>query len=174
MQRLRLIEGDLSKVAAEIAGRYGRERRYLIRILQDIQSIFGYLPRKALESIAREVNVTLSEVLTVATFYHQFRLEPPGKYVILVCMGTACHLRGNNSNYNFLKEYLGVKPGSSLSRDGLFSVEKARCFGCCGLAPVVMVVSSDGSHRRLYGRVNPSKLKALIERYRKGINVDDK
>jgi len=150
-----------------VASRYGRERRYLIRMLQDIQSTYGYLPQEALEAIARELGTHLSKVLTVATFYHQFRLEKPGEFIILVCMGTACHLRGNAENYRFLRTYLGLRPGRSTTEDGVFSVEKARCFGCCGMAPVVMIVSRDGSYRRLYGGVTPAKLRRILADHRR-------
>ena len=152
--------------AEATAKKYGFQRQYLIRILQEIQSRFGYLPKESLITVANVMGIPLTEVLTVATFYHQFRLERPGKYLILVCMGTACHLRGNTQNYKFLRTYLGIRTGESTTPDGLFTVEKARCFGCCSLAPVIMVMSRDGKHKKLYGGVDPVTLRRIINQYR--------
>lgn len=167
-QLLKLIPRETTPgaLAHDVAAKYGRERRHLIRMLQEIQSTYGYLPQEALRVIANELRIPLTEVLTVATFYHQFRLEKPGEFIIMLCMGTACHLRGNAANYEFLRTYLGIKPGRSTTSDGVFSVEKARCFGCCSLAPVVMIVSRDGSYRKLYGGVTPAKLRRIIAEHR--------
>ncbi len=159
-------EDKLRRDVSSIVSSYRGERRYIMRILQEIQSHYGYLPRRALELVAELMNIPLTDVLSVATFYHQFRLEPPGLFILLVCMGTACHLRGNLTNYEFLRHYLDLKPGRSTTDDGLFSVEKARCFGCCSLAPVVMVLSRDGKYKKLYGYVDPPKLRRIIAEHR--------
>ncbi len=167
-QLLKLIPKETTPgtLTHDIAAKYGKERRYLIRMLQEIQSTYGYLPQEALRVIANELGIPLTEVLTVATFYHQFRLEEPGEFIIMLCTGTACHLKGNAANYEFLRTYLGIKPGKSTTDDGAFSVEKARCFGCCSLAPVVTVVSRDGSYRKLYGGVTPAKLRRIVAEHR--------
>ncbi|HDI02189.1 MAG TPA: NAD(P)H-dependent oxidoreductase subunit E, partial [Ignisphaera sp.] len=80
--------------------------------------------------------------------------------------GTACHLKGNMINYEFLRHYLNLKPGKRTTDDGIFSVEKARCFGCCSLAPVVMVLSRDGKYRKLYGYVDTAKLRKIVAEHR--------
>jgi len=157
---------DYESFAEEVCRKYGLKRQYLIRVLQEIQARYGYLPKEALKKVSEVMKIPLTEVITVATFYHQFRLERPGKYLILVCMGTACHLRGNTQNYKFLRTYLGIRSGESTTSDGLFTVEKARCFGCCSLAPVIMVMSRDGKHKKLYGGVNPVTLRKIINYYR--------
>jgi len=154
------------KFVEDVASRYRFQRRYLMRMLQEIQSRFGYLPRWALKKLSKLTGVPLAEVLNVATFYHQFKLEKPGYFRILVCMGTACHLRGNALNYEFLRRLLNIEEGKQTSPDGLFTVEKVRCFGCCSLAPVIMVVSRDDKYRRLYGYVDQQMLRRIIAEHR--------
>jgi len=116
-------------------------RNNLIKVLQDVQNGYGYLPEVGLKAISQALKVPLSKVYGVATFYHQFKLEPPGRYVILVCKGTACHAKG------------------------MFSLEPARCFGCCSLAPVIMIMSNDGSYKKLYGHITPALLRRIIDEY---------
>jgi len=141
-------------------------RNNLIKILQAVQNRYGYLPEAGLKAISQFMKIPLSRVYGVATFYHQFKLEPPGRYVILVCMGTACHAKGNMNNYEFLRLLLGLDSNKHTTEDGMFSLESARCFGCCSLAPVIMIMSSDGSYKRLYGHVTPMLLKKIINEYR--------
>jgi len=136
-------------------------RGYIIGVLQGIQKAYGYLPRGELEAFSRASGIPLSRIYSVATFYHQFRLDPPGRVTIWVCMGTACHLRGNAENYEYLRNLLKIPPGGTTSRDGLFTVEKARCFGCCSLAPVVKIGD------KLIGNADPKKLARIIAQMRK-------
>jgi NADH:ubiquinone oxidoreductase subunit E len=138
----------------------------LLEALRRVQAVYGYLPPEGIRRAAEYVGVPFAQAYGVATFYHQYSLEPIGKYRILVCMGTACHLRGNSLNIEFLRTFLGLKAGRKTTEDGVFSVEEARCFGCCGLAPVVVVQKPDGSNE-IVGRANPRTLRALIERYRR-------
>ena len=152
-----LIVGEVVRNAIN---KYGRERKRLIAILQQIQREVGYLPREAIESVSKDLGLPTSEVYSVATFYHQFSLEKPGKHKIWVCMGTACHLRGNDENYRFLREILGLGSGEKTTKDGLFTLEKARCFGCCSLAPVIKIDDE------LYGGVDTRKLRHLIAKYK--------
>jgi NADH-quinone oxidoreductase subunit E len=135
----------------------------LIESLQRIQERYGFLPRGSLIKLSQDTRSPPSRIFGVATFYHQFRLEPPGKVTIAVCMGTACHLRGNAGNYEFLRRFLGIGPGRSTSDDGLFSLEKARCFGCCSLAPVVKIGDM------LVGKATPRELQRAISRVREAI-----
>jgi NADH-quinone oxidoreductase subunit E len=135
----------------------------IIESLQNVQEKHGFLPRDSLIKLSQDTRIPLSRIFGVATFYHQFRLEPPGRVTIAVCMGTACHLRGNAENYEFLKRFLSIGPGRSTSDDGLFSLEKARCFGCCSLAPVVKIGDM------LIGKATPRELQRAISRIREEI-----
>ncbi|MHA1664761.1 MAG: NADH-quinone oxidoreductase subunit NuoE family protein [Candidatus Njordarchaeales archaeon] len=142
-------------------------RANIIRKLQNVQEAYGYLPRRELEAVSKEYRVPLSKLYGIVTFYHQFRLEPPGKVVIQICMGTACHLRGNEENYEFLRNLLKIPPGNSTSEDGLFTIQKVRCFGCCSLAPVVRVGD------KLYGNMNPRRLNGIIAKLRRDLSSAD-
>ena len=141
-------------------------RKDLIQVLQAVQERYGYLPKESLRMVAVNLGVSLSEVYGVATFYHQFRLQPPGTYVIQVCMGTGCHAKGNADNFEHLKLLLDLKHRQHLTKDKVFSLEAARCFGCCSLAPVIMVTDSTGSYQRLYGHVDQKALKKILAEYR--------
>jgi NADH:ubiquinone oxidoreductase subunit E len=141
-------------------------RKDLIQVLQAVQEKYGYLSRESLRLIATNLGVSFSEVYGVATFYHQFRLQPPGLYVIQVCMGTGCHAKGNADNFEHLKLLLDLRPDQHISKDKIFSLEAARCFGCCSLSPVIMVTDSTGKYRRLYGHVNQKALKKILAEYR--------
>ncbi|MEM0244192.1 MAG: NAD(P)H-dependent oxidoreductase subunit E [Zestosphaera sp.] len=155
--------------------KYGVDRSKLINMLQEIQREFHYLPRQSLEALSNKLGIPLSEILNVATFYHQFRLEPLGTYVIHVCFGTACYLKGSPEIYESIKKALNLKERENTTRDGAITVEKARCFGCCSLAPVIMVTSSDESERYVHGRLNiaESKKVALGYRTRALSNIDE-
>ncbi|MCW4015686.1 MAG: NAD(P)H-dependent oxidoreductase subunit E [Candidatus Bathyarchaeota archaeon] len=144
----------------------GAARKDLIQVLQAVQERHGYLPKESLRLIAVNLGVSFSEVYGVATFYHQFRLQPPGMYVIQVCMGTGCHAKGNADNFEHLRLLLDLKHGQHLTKDKVFSLEAARCFGCCSLAPVVMVTDSTGDYQRLYGHVDQKALKKILAEYR--------
>ena len=157
---------DPRLVVGEAISKYGAERHRLIQVLQEVQRAFGYLPRKSLEEVARRLNLSLAEVLNVATFYHQFRLEPVGRYVAYVCFGTACYLRGSPQVYEAMRIAAGLNGGRSTTEDGALTVEKARCFGCCSLAPVAMVVSSDGLERYVHGKLTPVDARRLVLGYK--------
>ena len=141
-------------------------RKDLIQVLQAVQEKYGYLQKESLRMIASNLGVSYSEVYGVATFYHQFRLQPPGMFVIQVCMGTGCHAKGNADNFEHLKLLLDLKQGQYLTKDKVFSLEAARCFGCCSLAPVLMVTDSTGNDQRLYGHVDQKVLKKILAEYR--------
>lgn len=157
---------DPREVVEDLVSKYGCDRGKLIHILQEVQKTFRYLPRKGLEEVSRKLGISVAEILSVATFYHQFRLEPVGKYVAYVCFGTACYLRGSSGVYEAMKRSAGLNNGASTTEDGSLTIEKARCFGCCSLAPVVMVVSSDGSERRVHGKLTPLESRKLVLNYR--------
>ncbi|CCJ34515.1 MULTISPECIES: NADH-quinone oxidoreductase subunit NuoE [Caloramator] len=131
----------------------------LIGVLYKAQEIFGYLPKDVQLFIARKLGIFAAKVYGVATFYSYFTMEPRGKHVINVCMGTACFVKGADKILEEIKKELDIKDGN-MSKDGLFTVDTLRCVGACGLAPVVMV---DG---KVYGRVKVEEVKGILDEYR--------
>ncbi|TYP52446.1 NADH-quinone oxidoreductase subunit NuoE [Thermosediminibacter litoriperuensis] len=127
----------------------------LITVLQKAQDVYGYLPRRALYHIAREIGVKPAKVFGVATFYAQFRLKPVGKHLIMVCHGTACHVNGAELITSALCDELNIKDGETTA-DGLFTLQNVACLGCCSLAPVMMI---DGE---AYGKLTPDKARDVI------------
>lgn len=142
-----IIDGYLGKPGA------------LIPILQMTQSLIGYLPDEALEQIAKRLGKSISEVAAVVSFYSFFSRHPQGKHQVRVCLGTACYVRGGKEVLHALKNELDVDIGES-TPDRCFSLEVGRCFGACGLAPVMMVGVD------VHQRVAPCKLKGILDGYR--------
>ena len=134
-------------------------RGNLIPILQEIQSSFSYLPPEALRRVSRKLRVPLPQIYQVATFYRCFSLEPRGRHLVQVCLGTACHVRGGQRVLERVELEAGVGP-SRTSPDLDFTVEPVRCLGCCALAPVVRV------DRDTYAHVDQSRVRRLLRRYR--------
>lgn len=130
----------------------------LINVLHEAQDLFGYLPHELQLFISRKLDITAAKVYGVATFYSFFTMEPQGKHVISVCMGTACFVKGADKILNEFKTQLNLKD-SSTTEDGLFTIDSLRCVGACGLAPVVIV---DG---KVYGRVKVEDVKGIIAEY---------
>jgi len=129
----------------------------LITILQEAQNIYGYLPIELIERIASETGEKPSKVQSVATFYAQFRSEPPGKNLILLCQGTACHVNGSGPIYDALSSELGVKDGGTTA-DGEFTLTNVACLGCCSLSPAMMI------NGVVYGSLTPeSAVKTIRE-----------
>ena len=151
-------EGEIKEKTRVILEGMGRRRENLIPILQKIQEELGYLPLHAMLEAARFLNIPEIDVYSVATFYNQFRLTPPGKHSIRVCMGTACHVKGGDRVLDVLKRTLGVEPGETTT-DNRFTLEVVRCVGCCGLAPVVVV--DDDFH----GKMNLGKVQKILKAY---------
>jgi NADH:ubiquinone oxidoreductase subunit E len=133
----------------------------LIPVLQIAQGIFGYLPEKALKRIALGLNKSYSEVAGVVSFYSFFSTTPRGKNLVRVCLGTACYVRGGKRVLDTVKQKLGIDVGETTA-DRLFTLEVARCFGACGLAPAIMI--NDDVHHR----VKPNKMDAVLSKYRNG------
>ena len=131
----------------------------LMPILQGAQSIFGCVSEDVQRFIAEHLGVTLSEVYGVATFYAQFSLHPKGKYLISVCLGTACYVKGSQSVLDKLSEILEIPVGGTTA-DGKFTLEATRCLGACGRAPVMMI------NGEVYGRLTPDAVAPIIEKYR--------
>jgi NADH-quinone oxidoreductase subunit E len=151
---------DEAEILQEIEGRlvkFNRERSSLIPILQMIQDQYQYLPKASLDLVARHLDIPAAEVFGVATFYNQFRFNPPGKHPVKVCLGTACHVRGGDIILENFERKLEIKEGETTD-DREFSIEKVACVGCCALAPVALVGET------VHGRMAPSKVEGLILR----------
>ncbi len=127
----------------------------LIPVLQDIQEKEGYLPSDLLKEVSHYLNVPLSRIYGVATFYNQFRLHPPGKYQIQVCRGTACHVYGSIDLLDTLQTELGITAGQTTA-DRLFSIDIVSCIGVCGLAPILTINSE------VYPKVTPEKVRQIL------------
>ncbi len=153
-KRLADAQPDLSPIL-KIIEEKRHEKGNLIAILQRTQEIYGYLPPSALKCIARELALKPVKVYGVATFYTQFRLRPAGKYQILLCQGTACHVNGAKRIESTIVQELKIKEGET-TPDGLFSLDSAACLGCCSLAPVMMI------NGRAYGPLTPEKALEVI------------
>jgi hydC len=130
----------------------------LMPIMQKAQELFGYLSLETQELIADSLDIPVSEVYGVATFYSQFSLRPKGENVVSVCTGTACYVKGAQAVLEEVENVLGIKAGET-TKDGKFTIQDTRCLGCCGLAPV-MVINED-----VYGRLTPADIKGIFEKY---------
>ena len=127
----------------------------LITILQEAQEAYGYLPMDVMEHIAERTHTPIATIVGVATFYAQFRLEPVGKYLIMLCQGTACHVNGSELISAAVTDELGIENGQT-TKDGLFSLEHVACLGCCSLSPVMMI------NGRTYGSLTPDKARKIL------------
>jgi len=132
----------------------------LIPLLQAVQEHFGYIPPESIEPIAEALHLFSSQVQGVVTFYAGFALEPKGKYVLKVCRGTACHVKGSRSILRLLKKELDLREGQT-SADYQFTLETVACLGACFLAPTMMV------NRTYFGKLVPTKITSLLDQFRK-------
>lgn len=146
---------------------YSKEPGQLIRILKKAQDIFGHLPEEVQTYIAEKTETPVSEVNGVVTFYSLFSTEPTGKYILNLCMGTACYVKGSQELMDALKDNLKIDAGET-TPDHLFTVRSTRCIGACGLAPI-LVVNGD-----VHGNTSPGEIVNIIQKYRKGEQVEDK
>lgn len=144
----------LDQVIDKFSGRKGN----MIPVLQQTQSLYGYIPREAFLKLSSELNLNLSDMYGVATFYAQFRLAPVGKFIIKVCHGTACHVQNSGSITDSLAEALGIADGETTD-DRLFTLESVACLGCCSLAPVMMI--GDETFGKLTGKQAVKIIKEL-------------
>ncbi len=143
----------------EVIAKYKGTPGALMPVLQEAQNIFGYVPMDVQQIIADGLGTTLSEVYGVATFYAQFSLEPKGEYVVGVCLGTACYVKGSQKVLDKLSEVLEVPVGKTTA-DGKFTLNATRCLGACGLAPVMMI------NDEVYGRLVPEDIPNIVAKYR--------
>ncbi len=134
------------------------DREFLIPILQEVQEHYGYISSVVVNEVATFTKVPPGEIYGVASFYSQFRFTEPGEHTVQVCLGTACHVRGSKRILELLEHQLKIKSGETTD-DGMFSLERAACFGCCALAPVVMV------DKDVHGRISSTKGQKLLRKY---------
>jgi NADH:ubiquinone oxidoreductase subunit E len=155
---------------APVMKKYAKTPGSLITILQKAQEIYGYLSMDAINYISEQTGIKPAKIYGVATFYSQFRLKPIGKYLIMLCKGTACHVNGADMIEEAICEELGIKDGETTT-DGLFTLNNVACLGCCSLAPVMMIKSDSGDET--YGNLTKDSVKkALAEiRQREGQEV---
>ena len=144
----------------KIAKKYKNVEGGIISALHEVQDTYGYISSTAQKYLSKELNVPMSEIYGIITFYSRFSLVPKGKYNIQVCMGTACYVKGSEKVLNRFKEKLGIKEGETTS-DGKFSIESVRCIGACGLAPAIVI------NEEVYGKMDEKKVDELIEKYSK-------
>jgi len=155
---LELLEGELEQIEKEteaILQHHGTERQELIPVIQEVQDRLGYLPLPAMEQIAAALKIPEVDVYSVATFYNQFRLNPPGKHQVKVCMGTACHMLGGHIILDSFERRLEIKEGET-TPDREFSLERVACVGCCALAPVVVV------DEKVEAKVSPIRVDGIL------------
>ena len=142
----------------QIIERYSVEKRNLIEILHDTQAEYSYLPRKAIERIAEKLEVPLTQILMVASFYAAFSFKPRGRHLISACMGTTCHVQGMGRILDRIQDALDTELGETTT-DRRFTLETARCLGCCSLAPVMRI------DEKTYGRLRRDKVEGILKRF---------
>jgi len=138
---------------------YSGEKGALIPLLQAAQETYGYIPLSAIDQIHEVVGIPKAEIYGVITFYSQFRLKPLGKYLIKLCDGTACHVNGSERIASAIEDILQLG-GSDTTADGLFTMQKVACLGCCSLSPVIMI------NDETFGRLTPKKVQQLLKEYK--------
>ncbi|MBU4486936.1 MAG: NAD(P)H-dependent oxidoreductase subunit E [Candidatus Delongbacteria bacterium] len=155
---VKLKDEDLKKVEP-ILEKYRGQKGNLMPILQKINREYRYLPEDILRYVSDELNVHLADIYNIVTFYNSFNLEPRGKYIINVCIGTACHVKGAPGLIEALENELGIKVGET-TKDKNFTLETARCFGCCGLAPVITV------NEDVHGKLKREDIPKIVKHYK--------
>jgi len=152
------LELDYRELDRIIEEDYQNDKENLIMILQAIQKTYNYVPKPALAYLAVKIGVPVSQIYGVATFYSTFSLEPRGRNIISICLGTACHVRGGDRIRETLEDQLQVHDGQTTS-DNRFTLESVRCIGCCSLGPVIKV------NEEMHGRLKPDEIKTILSRY---------
>ena len=143
----------------EICDRYANETTPLMMILSDIQKEYGYIPLDVQELVSKKTGISVSEIYGVVTFYSFFSLKPKGKYIVGVCLGTACYVKGAQQVIDKFAEILGIGPGETTA-DGMFTLDALRCIGACGIAPAVSI------NGKVYPKVEVSGIAKIIEELR--------
>jgi len=142
----------------EIIDRYPAEQGVLIQLLLDLQSEFNWIPKEAVMRISEKLQIPLSQIYRVASFYKAMSLIPRGKHMVSVCLGTACHVRGGPRVMDKAEESLNIRAGET-TQDMKFSLERVNCLGCCALGPVIVV------DKDYHGKITPVKVKEVLESY---------
>lgn len=155
---LQLLEGEKEEILAcvkEVLGENSKTHENLVSILQQVQKRLGYLPVLAMEKIADGLKVPAVDVYGLATFYNQFRLNPPGKHEVKVCMGTACYMTGGDITLESFERRMGINEGET-SADRYYSLDRVACVGCCTLAPVAVIDDN------VEGKVTPTRVDGIM------------
>lgn len=155
-----ISESGVKKIN-EICDRYVNERTPLMMILSDIQKEYGYIPLDVQQIVSERTGISVAEIYGVVTFYSFFSLNPKGRYVIGVCLGTACYVKGAQGVIDKFCEVLGIKPGGTTD-DGMFTIDALRCIGACGIAPAVSI------NGKVYPKMRVNQIPKIIEEYRAG------
>ena len=153
-----LNEAAVKKIS-EICDRYANENTPLMMILSDIQTEYGYIPVEVQELVSEKTGISVAEIYGVVTFYSFFSLKPKGKYVVGVCLGTACYVKGAQQIIDKFSELLGIAPGGT-SEDGLFTLDALRCIGACGIAPAVTI------NGKVYPKLQVSDVPGIVKEYK--------
>jgi len=149
---------NASDIKKEIE-KYPDKKGILIPVLQDVQAKYGYVPGEAVSLIAKELSVYPIDIYGILTFYAQFHLTPRGRHIVTVCQGTACHVMGSKAILDYIAKILNVAVGET-TKDGMFTLERVACLGCCGMAPVVMI------DKDFYGGCTIQSVEQLLDKYR--------
>jgi NADH-quinone oxidoreductase subunit E len=167
---LQLLEGEKEQILAtvnEVLKNSSKRHEDLIPVLQKVQAKLGYLPALAMEKIAEGLAVPAADVYGLATFYNQFRLNPPGKHQVKVCLGTACYMVGGDITLESFERRMDIKEGET-SPDRLYSLERVACVGCCTMAPVVVVDDE------VEGKVTPTRVDGIMLALNEANNSNNK
>ena len=158
METAEAVEIDYMELDNIIEKDFGQSKENLIMILQAIQRRYNYLPKPALTYLATKIGIPMSQIYGVATFYSTFSLEPRGRNIISICLGTACHVRGGNRVHDKLEELLKISDGQT-TEDMRFTLESVRCIGCCSLGPVVKI------NEDMHGRIGTGEVENVLAQY---------
>ncbi len=142
----------------EIIDKYPAQSSVLIQLLLDIQGEFSWIPREAIQCVSERLNIPLSQIYRVASFYKAMSLTPRGRHVVNVCLGTACHVRGATRIIDKVEDSLGIKTGET-TEDMQFTLQRVNCLGCCALGPVMLV------DKDYHGKMTPAKVAAVLKDY---------
>jgi NADH:ubiquinone oxidoreductase subunit E len=152
------ISPEVKKGVKAICQEHKDEPSPLMVVLEEIQKQYGYIPFEVQEVVSQEMGIPVAEIYGVVTFYNFFSLEPKGKYVIHVCLGTACYVKGNQAVLDKFEQILGIKSGETTD-DGVFTIDPIRCMGACALAPAVNI------NGKVYAQMSPDKVAAIIREW---------
>lgn len=142
-----------------IVEKYKGDSSAVIPILQDVQDLLGYVPKESISFLGEKLDVSPAKIYGIVTFYAQFRLTPRGKHTIMICEGTACHVNGAKAIGRAVTDELGIEDGET-TEDGLFTMEKVACVGCCSLAPVMLI------DNEAQANMTPDNVRKLLKKYK--------